>query len=320
MYFNPFSERMSSMLIAGGSLHFDFSQDVNLIPRNAKKIQIPNLPYENGYSSMVVHDGAILLCGGTKESHPKNGDLRCLQLEQGAWLEHSTLNRGRIYASAVTTSKATFIFGGITNGTTYEYLPKGSDTWQLGINKIPDQFKQGFAIEVKIDQEIWLIGGEGTGHRILSFDINDHTFHELPMKLKESRLGHQCAFIPGSNKLIITGGYDYKRTYRKHNRRVRPFIASTEIIAIDDGSYIHTMSNPLNFARFGHGIGVITIDDEDKLVVFGGVGIPNVLEMEVFDTQTKMWEVPDKQDWRRSGFGYLSVKNETIMSKLRSKF
>ena len=319
MYFNPFSERMSSMLIAGGSLHFDFSQDVNLIPRNAKKIQIPNLPYENGYSSMVVHDGAILLCGGTKESHPKNGDLRCLQLEQGAWLEHSTLNHGRIYASAVTTSKATFIFGGITNGTTYEYLPKGSSTWKLGTTEIPQQLKQGFAIEVKTDQEIWLIGGEGTGHRILSFDINKHTFHELPMKLKESRLGHQCAFIPGTNKLIITGGFDYKLTYRKHNRQVRPFIASTEIVDIDDG-YIQTMSNPLNFARFGHGIGVITIDDEDKLVVFGGVGIPDVLKMEVFNTQTQMWEVPDKQDCIGSGFGYLSVKNGAILRKLRSKF
>ena len=39
MYFNPFSDRMSSMLIAGGSLHFDFSQDVNLIPTGSLTIK-----------------------------------------------------------------------------------------------------------------------------------------------------------------------------------------------------------------------------------------------------------------------------------------
>ena len=320
MYFNPFSERMSSILIAGGSLHFSFLLDVNLIPRNAKNMQIPKLPYKNGYFSMVVHDGAILLCGGTKKSHPKNGELRCLQLDQGTWLEHSTLNHGRIYASAVATSKATFIFGGITNSATYEYLPKGSTTWELGTTEIPKHFKKGFAVEINTDQEIWLIGGEDTGHRILSFNINDHTFHELPMNLKESRLGHQCAFIPGTNKLIITGGFDHKRTYKKRNRQVEPFIDSTEIIDINDGSISHTMSNPMNFARYAHGIGVITMDDEDKLAVFGGAGIPGVLKMEVFNTQTQTWEVPDKQDCIGSGFSYLSVKNGAILSKLRSNF
>ena len=69
-----------------------------------------------------------------------------------------------------------------------------------------------------------------------------------------------------------------------------------------------------------HGIGVITIDDEDKLVVFGGVGIPDVLKMEVFNTETQTWELPDKQDCIGSGFSYLSVKNGAILSKLRSKF
>ena len=305
---------MSSILIAGGG-YYPFLDDVILICGNTKKMECPDLPYENGHSSMVVHDGAILLCGGTDNSLPKNGVLRCLQLDQGAWLEHSTLNHGRVFASAVATSKATFIFGGTINSTTYEYLPKGSSTWQLGITKIPDQFKFGFAIEVKSDQEIWLIGGRNTGRRILSFDIKEHTFRELPIQLMQNRWAHQCAFIPGTNKLMINGGAD-----QHHNRYEKRLQSSTEIITIfKDGRLEHTMSAPMNVARLGHGIGVITIDDEDKLAVFSGDGIPDI-QMEVFNTQMQTWEVTDKQDCIRSGFGYLSVKNGAILSKLRSKF
>ena len=64
----------------------------------------------------------------------------------------------------------------------------------------------GCAVTVKSEQEIWLIGGAGSSKRILSFNLNNHTFHEIATQLNEERIGHRCAFIPNTNKIMITGG------------------------------------------------------------------------------------------------------------------
>ena len=60
----------------------------------------------------------------------------------------------------------------------------------MGKSRIPGGFDRGFAIAVKSGQEIWLIGGDGTEKRILSFDVESHTFQELPFQLKEEI--HMC--------------------------------------------------------------------------------------------------------------------------------
>ena len=87
--------------------------------------RLPRLPENISGSSMVLHQGSILLAGGFSDGKS------CLQLKNGAWKEHSTLNEDRVGHSAVTTNSATFIFGGIDLNT-YEYLPKDSTTWLLG--------------------------------------------------------------------------------------------------------------------------------------------------------------------------------------------
>ena len=85
--------------------------------------QLPTLPHNIQYSSMVEHDGTILLCGGYGNSD------KCLQLDHGAWKEHSTLNVKRVWHSAVTIQTATFIFGGCYSNQTYEYLPEDFTEW-----------------------------------------------------------------------------------------------------------------------------------------------------------------------------------------------
>ena len=55
---------------------------------------------------MVLHNGTILLCGGS------NNEKKCLQLDHGTWKELSILNKERQGHSAVTTHTATFLFGG----------------------------------------------------------------------------------------------------------------------------------------------------------------------------------------------------------------
>ena len=157
-------------------------------------------------------------------------------MDHGTWKEHSTLNVERIYHSAVTTQTATFIFGGRNSRTTYEYLPKDSTEWLMGKTEIPGRgFSSGCAIAVKSGQEIWLIGGGRTEKRILSFNVERHTFQELPYQLNVGRASHRCAFIPNTNKIMITGGYSDDC----HD--------STEVLDTEDGSI--TMASPMNSKR-----------------------------------------------------------------------
>ena len=64
----------------------------------------------------------------------------------------------------------------------------------MGKTKIPGGFENGCAIAVKSGQEIWLIGGFRTEKRILSFDVESHTFQVLPFQLNVGRSSHRCYF------------------------------------------------------------------------------------------------------------------------------
>ena len=77
-------------------------------------------------------------------------------------------------------------------------------SWHRGKTVIPIEFLNGFAIAVNSNQEILLIGSSSylVEDRILSFNVIDHTFNELPSVLNVGRFAHTCAFIPTTNKII----------------------------------------------------------------------------------------------------------------------
>ena len=272
-----------------------------LIGENNETKQLPNLPqFMHGFS-MVQHNGTILLCGGMYA----NSDT-CLQLDNGTWKDHSTLNEQRIHHSTVTTQSATFVFGGIYTIFSYEYLPKDSTTWVFGRTDIPGGFAGGCAIAVKSEQEIWLIGGFNTDKRIMRFNVNDHTFEVLfHYQLNVGRYGHRCAFLPNTNKIMITGGYN------------DGILDSTEILDIDNGS-IKMTANPMNSKRSDHGMGIVTINDNNRLVAFGGNdGRTRLTSVESYNSQTEIWETTNiKLKVSREEFGFLTVKLNDIISNL----
>jgi len=303
-------KKISSIIIAGGV----FMSSVEVLTGDLGTKKLPNLPDEIDGSPMVLHNGTILLCGGDYNLK------KCLQLDHGTWKEHSTLNEKRWYHSAVTTQTATFLFGGLNSGyreTTYEYLPKDSTTWLMGKTNIPGGFREGYAIAVKSDQEIWLIGGCRTFKRILSFKIKDHTFEELSSQLNVGRAGHSCAFIPNTNKVMITGGYNFSEGS----------LDSVEILDTEEGSV--TTANPINSKieshmnseRTDHGMGVVTINGEERLAVFGGFDgndeNDDLDSVEVYNIQTEEWDSTDiKLKEAKRGFGFLSVKLSDVISQL----
>ena len=286
--------RISGIIVAGG-----VGSSMDFLAGDLGMKHLPNLPKDIYGSSMVAHFGTILLCGGFGNSD------KCLQMDRGTWKEHITLNKKRVWHSAVTTQAATFIFGGGYSSKTYEYLPKGSAKWLIGKTELPGPgFHRGYAIAVKSDQEIWLIGDGSTEKRILCFNVNDHTFQVLPFQLNFGRQGHRCSFIPNTNKIMITGG-----------ARKGFFPDSTEILDCEDGSV--TMASPLNTKRFYHGMGVVTINGENKLVVFGGYDGKNYLDStELYNTHTERWEMADfKLSESKSSFGFLTIKLGDILSE-----
>ena len=184
----------------------------------------------------------------------------------------------------------------------------GSTNWKLGGTLIPGGFKDGCAITTS-EHEIWLIGGTNSfdESRILAFNTMNHTFEVLPIKLNQGRSKHQCILIPGTKSIIITGGYAYSKKVN---------LDSTEILNIVTGNI--TMAAPMNFKRWLFGIGILNLENKDRVVVFGGMGQDYVSmnTVEIYIAENDTWQVIDielqKENYQ---FGFLTIKNNTIPLK-----
>ena len=84
----------------------------------------------------------------------------------------------------------------------------------------------------------------------------------------------------------------------------------------EDGSI--TMASPMNYKRAAHGIGVVTINGEDRLAVFGGLDERNYFDsVEFYNTHTEKWEMTDfTLSEAKYGFGFLTIKLGNILSQL----
>ena len=295
-----FSEKTFCIIVGGGYGNGNIYSTLEVLTGDLGRLQLPNLPEDISGSSMVKHNGNILVCGGLR--NPK----QCLKLDHGNWKEHSTLNDTRIMHSVVTTKHTTFIFGGFYSSRTYEYLQKESNTWLTGNNKIPGGYYSGCAIAVKSEQEIWLIGGFGTEKRILSFNTNDHTFQELPFQLNVGRVSARCAYIPNTTRIIVTGGSNSTFSH----------LDCTEII--DTDKRVSLTASPMNHKRVGHGIGVVNINGKERVAIFGGSYefCHNLDSVELYNTETGKWEKTDiKLNEPKIDFGFLTVRLSDIISK-----
>ena len=132
-------------------------------------------------------------------------------------------------------------------------------------------------------------------------NVNDHTFRELPFQLNVGRVALRSSLIPNTNKVMVTGGNTMNGSLE--------ILEFTEIIDTEDGSV--TIANPMNCKRSSHGMGIVTIKGENKLVVFGGYGKErtNLNGGELYNTQIGKWETVDiKMREGKYNFGFISFK------------
>ena len=69
----PSSEKISAIIVAGGCV----ISSAEILAGDWATKKLPNLPKEISYSSMILHNGQILVVGGW------NNELKCLQLNHG---------------------------------------------------------------------------------------------------------------------------------------------------------------------------------------------------------------------------------------------
>ena len=253
----------------------------------------------NAFPLLIVHGDTLLLCGGYSTQH------NCLKYENG-WKEHSILNHHRTFSSAATTTNGTFIFGGGPGyvGQSFEFLPKNSNMWELGRTQIPVEFDSGCAVEVPEMNAILLIGGWRTETRILKFEIETQEFKVMNMTLIKKRYHQECARLPDTNVIAITGGAVDKKNVHD----------STELLNLEENTII--IGSPINTSRWRHGMAVITVDDEDRLAIFGGRDENGdyLDSVETLNPRSRKWEVMNNLKLKESKeeFGYISLPNDFI--------
>ena len=297
-FLHSVTEHLSITLLAGGHDQNSFLASAEFIPATKISNSLPSLPKSIlGSHSMFLHNETIMICGG------QNNLKTCLKLQEGSWTEYNSLKEGRSHGALVSTTTATFIFGGYYSEDTYEYLEKNAASeWKLGETKIPGGFHQGCSVAISQD-EIWLLGGYDNEQRVLSFNVNNQKFTVLPTELKQGRYEHRCAFIPGTRNIIVTGGFIFEPT------------VSTEIIDVETRNV--TEGPSMNSKRANHGIGVLDIERQERLVVFGGQASAQASDtsyhksVEFYNAQMQKWQLTNIElSVAKYNFGFMTIKSQ----------
>ena len=78
------------------------------------------------------------------------------------------------------------------------------------------------------------------------------------------------------------------------------------------------MTSPMNSKRCSHGMGIITVNGEDRVAVFGGYdGGKKLDSVEIYNIKTEKWEMADiKLSEAKWGFSFLTIKLGDILSQL----
>ena len=325
-YLDIISIGYTSIIITGGLLRYaimddDFHvgcNDVETIGFNTSRLS--PLPSENSAHSLVLtNDFKIMSCGGSIANDDFDNRQKCFILEKENWVHHSTLSKARCSAIAITMPDGIYVFGGCgVNSTTSEFLPNGSKVWEQG-PEIPEPgLWDTSGIKVS-DEELLIIGGQAclfqpALSRIMKYNIVTKAWTILD-DLNLGRESHACAIL--GDKVIVCGGmnFDYQGG---------GYLSSTEVISIS-GKHLPRKVGDLNNPRCKHGMAITRIDDEIKLIAFGGhlrdwtkwaslkkqdwnESATYLDSIEVWNDVTETWEISDlKLKEKKFEFGFLSV-------------
>ena len=270
--------------------------------------------YNFDHSVIKTYDGKLLSCGG-------NGTNKCYELKgYWHWEHHSTLNKLRPNAVCIAMPNGLYLFEGRYHPFTSEFLPIGENVWKSG-PKIPVLYSKSSIFKLlrqfirNFQQKCFSMACYSTGHKlseneliiikmdqVFKFDIRKNEWsilHELKIPRK-----YYSSFI-FKGKLFITGGYKMYGFFRT----ALPY---TEVL--DLSTMKSTMVGNLNTARFFHGMSVMRIKNELRLVVLGGqtrlkMDKRYLLDsIEVWNEDTMSWDYTEiEMQYRNSRFAITTI-------------
>merc|ERR1712165_211166 len=286
------------VLITGGFSSLEGDVKTSEILNGPEGCTMQDLP--NGgtwdHNMIMTANNDILTCGGYLPDY----DKKCYQYDKKIqdWIPHSDLKQRRRGAASITMPNAVYVFGGLESNT-YEYLVNDEYVWQEGKTSIPGGFREGCVVKLN-NNELALIGGQGTESRIMKFNTATKVFTENWGRLKQPRYGHACVTL-GNNILVIGGFGD------------GGYLASSELINIEDGRQSETDVGDLNSKRYKFGL-VSLGGNTTKILAIGGKGTGTVHDsVEEYDENTGQWKnVTMKISEKKRDFGYLAVPSSAV--------
>merc|ERR1712079_428371 len=284
------------VLITGGFHTITGGIKTSEILNGPEGCTMPDLP--NGgnwaHNMIMTANNDILTCGGV--AYRK----KCYKYDKKIqdWIPHSDLKQGREEAASITMPNAVYLFGGEFENT-YEYMVNDENVWQEGKTTIPGGFYEGCVVKLN-NNELALIGGEGTESRIMKFNTATKVFTENWGRLKKPRYGHACVTL--GNNILVVGGFGDGG-----------YLASSELINIEDGRQSETDVGDLNSKRYKFGL-VSLGGNTTKILAIGGKGTGTVHDsVEEYDENTGQWKnVTMKISEKKRDFGYLAVPSSAV--------
>ncbi|MEX0833017.1 MAG: galactose oxidase-like domain-containing protein [Actinomycetota bacterium] len=247
-------------------------------------------------------DGRVFLSGG--QSLPRTGvvDSDFFDPQSETWESGPDMNRSRYYPTNVTLGNGrVLIFGGQRNDyythRTIEVYNPGSDT----IDLLPKSANKPLGMYPRVHLlpggKLFWAGEQYTDEEPVTafFKVNRAKWNEVGDFKSKRRFEAPVVLLPGLNKILVPGG---DRSFT-HAHGVG--MDSVETINLSARNPQWRYTTPMNFPRGHHN--AVLLPDGTVLVVGGAAegayGEP-VKEAELFDPETKTWEVMAAQQAPRA--------------------
>ena len=258
-------------------------------------LKLPPLPSPIMHPTMVVRNNDELLVLSGYGNHQNSGNT-FLKFSNGSWIRQLPYKSKICWPISLQMSSGTFMTGLLNDydQINFRFQSSGHDKYKEYEQwlKEPEIILSGSTFYgVPISNTVVLLtGGTNTESptQIIKYDIESHEYLEFG-SLLIGRLNHQSILYQG--KVIVTGG-ERRRIGENHYSGM---LRSTEIIDLSNG--VSRRVGDLNEARTLHGMGILKINGNSKLVVFGGETIDDngdviaLDSVEEWDDESESWKI-----------------------------
>jgi len=194
-----------------------------------------------------------------------------------------------------------YVFGEASGKTTSDYLPKNSNTWQVGPKLPGDYIWHGCVVRIS-NEEFVVLGGVDsyryTSNKMIKYNTRTKSWTKNWGNLVQGREhGHGCTYVDGN--IIVAGGWGEGGWLR-----------STEIISVATG--VSRLVGDMHEKRHLFALVTVGKGQSQRVLAIGGTnGNYSLSSVEIFDGQAGTWSLaPFSMEEPRKVMAYLSIADD----------